>query len=503
MDTFLPNLGNLFKEEKEAEESDSEVVEEDETKEESGAAIGGSEVVAPSESARIHEYSSPLFAEPKCADGTGFAHTYSSLSFDPIDTFTGGAIGNSSLESTPIHQDSSESSGSSANNSDIRTHVHPPSQDLLARRESNVSTSSESSVASLGDSRAGVVMAEHLDTFSGAFNHENYQVASTYVGRRRGQPDGILSRVAGYVSRFGDSSDGPNESLASRDVQSEGQVTAQGSLTEEKRGAILPAELQALKNKNSPNSTPSSSVSSSSSSGRSEPAIEEEFRVFGTNIDNPHLSSHPASKLPADGKAIGIIGRDFDEPQAVAKQLAHGLKMDEAPWNLIYFQPMVIPSKDLHKTDCRQYLEQGRFHLLIMCYNSTETRLMLTSPTGGYYKHVLPYAQHAYGKSIRLMCVSLLTLFLFFFINLSTCIVICMNAQQETLVPQVEFFIATAEHFCHVGARLAGVFWTDTLNYCATYVVVTRTKHFAQQSFICWVITFTEAAMQVGTFSFV
>ena len=324
------------------------------------------------------------------ADTPGISNSppsYRATFIDPVDAFTGGVIATRRYDSS-----SSSSASESAFDSLAFGSSSSSSSPLAIRRgsvESTLSASSVSSQSSLAEERSGAVMAEHLDTFSGAFTSENYQSASAYVGRHRSSP-GVIHRLTGFLGGF--QSGAHTENISSVDgsishvvVQSHGEATPEvaTSSTTQQHDPIA-----ALKEGNS-----SSTSSSSASEGG-----EEEFRVCGTNIDNPQLSSHPALALPEDSIAIGIIGRDIDEPQAVVKQLVSGLQMSQAPWHKIYFQPMVIPSKELHKTDCRQYLQQGKFHMLLMCYNTTETRLMLTSPTGGYYRHVLPFAQREYGK---------------------------------------------------------------------------------------------------------
>eukprot|EP00117_Sycon_ciliatum_P047025 scpid65107/ scgid0753/ len=361
---------------------------------ESGLGEAHLEAVASEENARSDSSGDHSVLEDS-SEHSSFRHRYYRSSLDPVDVFTGGVFATSTYDSDMSRRSSMESVDS------------PRGALAVVSRTSSTSSSSSSDLSqSLSDERSGVVMAEHLDTFSGAFNSENYRSASTFVGKRHHDSSpGLIHRVTGYVSGLttgvGDSDDSRSKSvdsydeefraLPAGDVQTHGQPSPANATTAQDRPATASA-VAGIAHDAGQISSSSSSVSSSQSAPN-----DEEFFAPGTNLDNPQLSSHPNINLPPNCNAVGVIGRDFDEPQAVVQQAVHGVEISRPPWSDVYFRPMVIPSKDLNRTDCRQYLNEGKLRMLILCYNTTETRLMLTSPTGGYYKYVLPYAQRLYG----------------------------------------------------------------------------------------------------------
>ncbi|KAI6649361.1 hypothetical protein LOD99_11727 [Oopsacas minuta] len=95
-------------------------------------------------------------------------------------------------------------------------------------------------------------------------------------------------------------------------------------------------------------------------------------------------------------KSVLVLGREFDQPNQIAYTLEkrfgdifheHGVHIDSLP----------VPSHRLLSADPSRLLKRV-YSCLLLCYNATEARLLVTSE-GGYYSSLIPYALNALGNN--------------------------------------------------------------------------------------------------------
>ena len=95
-------------------------------------------------------------------------------------------------------------------------------------------------------------------------------------------------------------------------------------------------------------------------------------------------------------KSVLVIGREFDQPNQIAHSLErrfgdiffeHGVSIDSLP----------VPSHRLLSADPSRLLKRV-YSCLLLCYNATEARLLVTAD-GGYYSSLVPYALNTLGSN--------------------------------------------------------------------------------------------------------
>ena len=126
-------------------------------------------------------------------------------------------------------------------------------------------------------------------------------------------------------------------------------------------------------------------ASSSSSSG----AEEADMNFFSGRED---VVQNETSDEISIMKRVAVIGRDFDEPLKVARSLQKDCRREE-----IEFVSMVILRHELLSTECLRYVDGKNFDVIVLCYNTSEARILLTR-VDGFYRILLDYAKHRTGK---------------------------------------------------------------------------------------------------------
>ena len=104
---------------------------------------------------------------------------------------------------------------------------------------------------------------------------------------------------------------------------------------------------------------------------------------------------HPIDPI-FNRRSVLVIGREFDQPNQIAYTLErrfgdifheHGVFIDSLP----------VPSHRLLSADPSRLLKRV-YSCLLLCYNATEARLLVTSE-GGYYSSLVPYALNTLGNN--------------------------------------------------------------------------------------------------------
>eukprot|EP00118_Oscarella_pearsei_P006172 m.28032 g.28032 ORF g.28032 m.28032 type:complete len:362 (+) comp30535_c1_seq1:33-1118(+) len=134
-------------------------------------------------------------------------------------------------------------------------------------------------------------------------------------------------------------------------------------------------------------------VSSSSSGGST---AEEADRNFMSGAEVVVAATEEEETLKnvdmVRVKRAAVLGRDFDEPQKIARLLQKGCGEE------IRFIPLAIRRHELLSLECLQYIQGKSFDVIILCYNTSEARILLTG-TDGFYTTILEYTNYALGES--------------------------------------------------------------------------------------------------------
>lgn len=119
--------------------------------------------------------------------------------------------------------------------------------------------------------------------------------------------------------------------------------------------------------------------------------------------DPPSKELHAPSKLaprPVEPisrhRSVLVIGREFDQPN----QIAHALERrfgDTFYEHGVFIDSLPVPSHRLLSADPSRFLKRI-YSCLLLCYNATEARLLVTAD-GGYYSSLVPYALSTLGSN--------------------------------------------------------------------------------------------------------
>ena len=135
----------------------------------------------------------------------------------------------------------------------------------------------------------------------------------------------------------------------------------------------------------------STSKSDSSSADTEELKAEERFRVGNATDFDAVLATTGNQDVKEGAKLVGVFGRDFDEPGTVAQHLQTGSNDSE-----IVYRPVIIPRRELLSSECQQYVQDCNYDVVVLCYNTSEARIMLTGEYG-FYSNLLQYASRTPG----------------------------------------------------------------------------------------------------------
>ena len=144
-------------------------------------------------------------------------------------------------------------------------------------------------------------------------------------------------------------------------------------------------------------------------------------------------------------KSVLVIGREFDQPNQIAYTLEqrfgdifqeHGVHIDSLP----------ISSHRLLSADPSRLLKR-MYSCLLLCYNATEARLLVTSE-GGYYSTLIPYAFNALGNNKVMLAFTH-----------------CQTAGNNLLATDLQSRILTQPHMQPMMNQFRSIFsWSDTPN---------------------------------------
>lgn len=95
-----------------------------------------------------------------------------------------------------------------------------------------------------------------------------------------------------------------------------------------------------------------------------------------------------------DTKLVGVLGRDFDEPLAVAQHLQKELTDDSR----VMYRPVIIPRHELLSSECLRYVENNDYDVVVFCYNTSEARILLTGQDG-FYTSLLQHTAATLGEN--------------------------------------------------------------------------------------------------------
>lgn len=143
--------------------------------------------------------------------------------------------------------------------------------------------------------------------------------------------------------------------------------------------------------------------SGSSSADPDELEAEERFKqgnINVTDVDALELATTSKQDVKEGAKLVGVFGRDFDEPDTIAQHLQAGTDDSQ-----VVYRPVTIPRRELLSSECRRYLDQSNYDVVILCYNTSEARILLTGEFG-FYTNLLCYASKTPGKCDMLVNVT-------------------------------------------------------------------------------------------------
>eukprot|EP00800_Vazella_pourtalesii_P010270 TRINITY_DN2548_c3_g1_i2.p1 TRINITY_DN2548_c3_g1~~TRINITY_DN2548_c3_g1_i2.p1 ORF type:complete len:324 (-),score=70.13 TRINITY_DN2548_c3_g1_i2:177-1148(-) len=144
-------------------------------------------------------------------------------------------------------------------------------------------------------------------------------------------------------------------------------------------------------------------------------------------------------------KSVLVIGREFDQPNQIAYTLEqrfgdifqeHGVHIDSLP----------VPSHRLLSADPSRLLKR-MYSCLLLCYNATEARLLVTSE-GGYYSSLIPYAFNALGNNKVMLAFTH-----------------CQTGEDNLLATDLQSRILSQPHMQPMMNQFRSIFsWSDTPN---------------------------------------